>query len=273
MKHEYFSDDTSVYFLSYSLNDQRITDEQIKQHALVYVQSGKLIVEGKGKVYEIGTGEYVFLRGYNFLRMNATVNEQTKNYQVYSIEFPRLYLRNFFHSNIGHRENTHKENSDDIVKIIPHETAIESLFMSIIPYFEQNKKPSDEIFDLKVKEGILALLKSDSVFYKWFFDFREPWKMDIKEYMEETYLENASLMEHAQNTGRSLAAFKRDFKVVSDLPPGKWIVDKRLQEAYRLIKYQNKKPVDIYLNLGFKSLSHFSSAFKNKFGYSPRSVD
>jgi AraC family transcriptional regulator, exoenzyme S synthesis regulatory protein ExsA len=30
-----------------------------------------------------------------------------------------------------------------------------------------------------------------------------------------------------------------------------------------------KKPVDVYLEVGFEDLSHFSSAFKKQYGYAP----
>jgi AraC-like DNA-binding protein len=36
-----------------------------------------------------------------------------------------------------------------------------------------------------------------------------------------------------------------------------------------LIKNENQKPVDVYLNLGFEDLSHFSFAFKKQFGIAP----
>lgn len=78
-----------------------------------------------------------------------------------------------------------------------------------------------------------------------------------------------SLEEFARFTGRSLAAFKRDFKQMSDLSPQKWIMQKRLEKAYELICVRKQKVSDIYLKLGFKSLSHFSTAFKKRFGFAP----
>jgi len=58
-------------------------------------------------------------------------------------------------------------------------------------------------------------------------------------------------------TGRSLSAFKRDFKAIFNETPGRWLIQKRLQEAYFLIDKKNKKASEIYLDLGFEDLSHF----------------
>jgi AraC-like DNA-binding protein len=47
------------------------------------------------------------------------------------------------------------------------------------------------------------------------------------------------------------------------------LVKKRLQEAHFLIEKKNKRPSEIYLDLGFETLSHFSFAFKKQFGLTP----
>lgn len=73
----------------------------------------------------------------------------------------------------------------------------------------------------------------------------------------------------AKFTGRSLTAFKRDFVTVFNTPPGKWMKEKRLEEAYYLIHQKNKKASDIYLDLGFENLSHFYTCFKKKYGVTP----
>lgn len=102
------------------------------------------------------------------------------------------------------------------------------------------------------------------------FDFTEPWKIDIMEFLEENYMYELSMEEIASYTGRSLATFKRDFAKISDLTPQKWLINKRLKVAHDLITTQNMKVSDVYVDVGFKNLSHFYAAFKKQFGYSPR---
>ena len=46
-------------------------------------------------------------------------------------------------------------------------------------------------------------------------------------------------------------------------------MEKRLKVALDKIRNEKKKVSDVYLEVGFKNLSHFSSAFKKQFGYSP----
>ena len=78
-----------------------------------------------------------------------------------------------------------------------------------------------------------------------------------------------SIEEIAEFTGRSLASFKRDFSKLSDLPPQKWLIKKRLEVAYNKIKEDRRKPSDVYIEVGFKNRTHFYNAFKRQYGVSP----
>ena len=109
----------------------------------------------------------------------------------------------------------------------------------------------------------------DIKFYSSLFDFTEPWKIDLLDFMEKNFLVALSMEEFASYTGRSLATFKRDFKKISALSPQKWLIEKRLQAAHELIKQGHKKVSDVYMKVGFKNLSHFSSAYKKMFGMPP----
>jgi aldehyde dehydrogenase (NAD+) len=63
--------------------------------------------------------------------------------------------------------------------------------------------------------------------------------------------------------------FKRDFEKIFHVTPSRWLVQKRLEEAYHLIRDEGKAPSDVYLEVGFEDLSHFSFAFKKKYGLAP----
>jgi len=50
------------------------------------------------------------------------------------------------------------------------------------------------------------------------------------------------------------------------MSPSRWLLQRRLQEAYYLIKERGKAPSDLYLKLGFEDLSHFSYPFEKTYG-------
>ncbi len=121
----------------------------------------------------------------------------------------------------------------------------------------------------KLREAVFVLLQLQPQLASVLFDFAAPYKIDLTQFMEENYSSDLSVEEFAHYTGRSLTSFKKDFAQAFSLTPQRWLVKRRLQEAYRLINDEGRKPSDIYLQVGFKNLSHFSFAFKKEYGIAP----
>jgi AraC-like DNA-binding protein len=67
--------------------------------------------------------------------------------------------------------------------------------------------------------------------------------------------------------GKCISTFRRDFKKLYQITPQKW-----LQLAHYQIAEKQRRPIDVYFEVGFENLSHFSNALKNHFGYSPNSL-
>ena len=158
--------------------------------------------------------------------------------------------------------------------LIPSNEFLEGYFQSIVPYARNSGAAmTDEMGILKVKEGVKLLLLAMPGLRNFLFDFSEPYKIDLEKFMLNNYHFNVPIEKFAQLTGRSLAAFKRDFLKIFGAPPRHWLQDKRLNEAKHLIETKQQKPSAIYLDLGFESLSHFSHSFKKKFGMAPSALN
>ncbi|WP_454045761.1 helix-turn-helix domain-containing protein [Chryseobacterium sp. Marseille-Q8038] len=147
-----------------------------------------------------------------------------------------------------------------------------SYFASLIPYIHKTKEVPPTLAALKVKEAIELILLSNPDLKNLLFDFSEPHKIDLKGFMNKNFMFNVSVEAFAKLTGRSLSGFKRDFNKIFEMTPKQWLKEKRLKEAYYLIKNRDKRPSDIYLDLGFENLSHFYSSFKKKFGVTTTEV-
>ncbi|MBE2893682.1 helix-turn-helix domain-containing protein [Spirabiliibacterium falconis] len=73
----------------------------------------------------------------------------------------------------------------------------------------------------------------------------------------------------AECCAMSRANFIRLFKQKTGTPPGKFLLDLRMQKAQMLLKNSNKSVLHIALEVGYQSESHFSKVFKNHTGISP----
>lgn len=259
----------SDVFFSYFLNNDKLCTQMIKEHSLTYIYSGELLVDDNGKQIVVKAGECVFLRRDN--RLSITKQPVGgKQYAGIFMKFKRNLLREVFQqTNQREIPKITKRPALNVMKM-PARPDIASLFQSMVPYFDTTVRPTEELVQLKIREGVNILLDiNPEFFYPCLFDFSEPWKIDILEYLNENYMYDLSLEEIASFTGRSLSAFKRDFQKISEMPPQKWLMQKRLEAAHDMLKQNNKKVSEVYTEVGFKNLSHFSQAFKKYFGITP----
>lgn len=241
------------------------------EHVLVYLYSGEQVIEDRNKKIRLQAGECAFIRRDHRLKMYKN-SKGDDLYKGISLTFQRSVLRDFYSRMNKSEIPKQVKISDQTVFKLESSPAIESLFQSLTPYFESNIKPNDGVVKLKLQEGIFALLDSNELLYPILFDFAEPWKIDLLEFLNHNYMESLSMEQIASFTGRSLATFKRDFKKISNLTPQKWLIKKRLEMAYIKLKEENKKVQDVYVEVGFKNASHFSTTFKNQYGFSPTEI-
>ncbi|MDF2515475.1 MAG: DNA-binding protein [Sphingobacterium sp.] len=143
---------------------------------------------------------------------------------------------------------------------------LSSYFISLAPYINKTKQATPRLADIKVREAIELLLDSNPDLKYILFDFTEAYKIDLEEFMNNNYMFNVPIESFAKLTGRSISAFKRDFAELFHCSPKLWLKNRRLEEAYYLIKYKQQKPTSFYLDIGFENLSHFYSSFKEKYG-------
>ncbi len=235
-------------------------------HSLAYVYSGRLIVHDGESELTGHTGDSIFIRKNHRIRLAM---EEDKGIQILFLILDRNVLLEFYQQlcKDGHIQHGEQRFTASFVKLSGR-IDVDSLFLSMAPYLGASEQPSDPVLRLKLHEAIHALLATGKGIESVLFDFAAPWKIDILDFLHKNYMYNLSIKEFARYTGRSVASFKRDFNKISEWTPQRWITKKRLETAHRLLN-EGKKVSDVYLDLGFTSLSHFSTAYKKEYGVSP----
>lgn len=259
-----YSDIFTIYFLDV----ETVCEHKASTHSLVYIYSGEMHLMEKGKEVIIPAGQCVFIRRDHLVTFTK-LSVYGQQFKGITMHFRRDFLRQFYRKMDSTNFPVIKESLESSVVPIHKNPAFDSLFVSLIPYFDTKEKPSEELVILKMQEGVINLLQLDKRFFSTFFDFTEPWKIDILDFLNENYMYELTMDEIATYTGRSLATFKRDFKKISTLTPQKWLIQKRLQVAYDMIKEKGMKVMDVCYDVGFKNRTHFTNAFKKRYGYAP----
>lgn len=261
--------DCSEVFIASYFTDDRGCAHCNSEHTLIYIHSGELEITDGTKKTILHPGDCAFMRRDNRMWLQKRVKDG-KPYRSIVMKFSREYLKDFFQT-LNRRKipKDAKRERASLVKFPSNRIDVRSLFESLLPYFDTGSVPDSDILKMKMAEGMFAILKTDENLYASLFDFVEPWKIDIVDFMEHNYMNDLSMDEMAYYTGRSLATFKRDFKKVSELTPQKWLIHRRLEAARELIRKGGRKISEICFDVGFKNLSHFSKLYKEMYGMAP----
>lgn len=258
-------------FYSFIYDDEGGCVHRSREYALNYVYSGEMVLVNGGEHIRVGKGECVFIPRDHHITMYKKPKDGERYCGIF-LMFTRRFLREMYGRLNPCGLSADMPRLDKGAIKLPDTAELKSLFASMTPYFDPDVRPQGDFMQLKMQEGLLALLHIDARFAPTLFDFNQPWKIDILEFMNENYMYDFTMDELAHYTGRSLATFKRDFRKISDLTPEKWLIRKRLEVAYARIKEDGAKVVDVCAEVGFKNPSHFSTAFKRQFGVSPSAV-
>ncbi|WP_435357878.1 helix-turn-helix domain-containing protein [Emticicia sp. SJ17W-69] len=243
------------------LNEQFIPD-----HIFVYVAGGSINCFDGHKSYAFKSGEYFIARKNRLARYKIADD----NFEPIMFCFDSTFLKNYSEEN---KINSSEFPSLDTFIKLKKNTLIKQFIKSLKPYYLAQNTLDPAFADVKYEELLIILLKSQPELTKLLFDFGIPTKIDLEKFMQKNYQFNVSIARLAFLTGRSLSAFKRDFKTIFNDSPSHWLIQRRLEEAYFLISKQKKKPSVVYLDLGFEDYSHFSFAFKKKFGVAPAALN
>ena len=242
-----------------------ISPEQfIAEHFFLYLAKGKMNGYDGNKKQILNAGEYCLIIKNRLARYNKETAEN--EFEKVVIIFDEAFLKKFQEKYKA--TDTNFKSKEAFLKLTKSEL-IPNFIHSLSPYYSRSGEIDKTFSDIKREELLVILLQNQPELAGIFFDFGKPEKINLEAFMNRNFRFNVSLQRYAYLTGRSLSAFKRDFKQIFNETPNRWLIQKRLQEAYFLIDKKNKKPSEIYLELGFENLSHFSYAFKKQFGLTP----
>jgi AraC-like DNA-binding protein len=246
----------------------QISPEQfVAEHFFLYLAKGSITGYDGNKRYTLKPSEYCLVRKNHLARYSK--QPDNGSFEKVVVVFDEKLLKTY-------KEKHHIAESSSAIHntFIPlhKDKLVPNFIRSLMPYYNGQGNINETFADLKREELLLILLQTNPELSKILFDFGIPEKIDLEEFMNRNYKFNVSMERFAYLTGRSISSFKRDFQQIFNDTPSRWLINRRLLEAHFLIDKKAQKPTDIYLDLGFEDLSHFSFAFKKAFGYTTKQL-
>lgn len=238
---------------------------------LAFIFSGEMVVYNSSKKVIIRAGEAAFIRKNHLVHKIKRPVGATPFSGVFLHLDSRLMKQVASLITIPNIEEDEKLGGQLYIPIEKNDF-ISGYFRSLDKYFTGGNTPSRELMKVKLQEMLIILLEQKPELVPMLFDYTTTWRTGLMEFMNKNYLSELSIKEFAHYSGRSLSSFKREFAELSGgETPARWIMRKRLDDAMVMLK-RGVSVSEVYVQVGFKTLSHFSTAFKKHFGIAPTQI-
>ncbi|MVM33752.1 helix-turn-helix domain-containing protein [Spirosoma sp. HMF4905] len=240
----------------------------VEKNTVIRMISGEMKIILPDITYVIGAGDTIFFPRNDLAKVWKT-GKDGRPYKSVAIYLTPEAMQQYA---IKHHIKPIHPSPRTGIKCMAAHPLLDSLFNSLVPYFNLKNELPESLAEAKVDEAISILKLIDQEVFNTISNVEEPGKINLAEFMEKNFMFNMPMDKFGYLTGRSLTTFKRDFKKAFYTSPQKWLTQKRLALAHYQITEKKRRPVDVYLEVGFENLSHFSYAFKKQYGYAPSSI-
>lgn len=249
--------------------NKKMADAWSHYNYIVYVMQGRKVWHTAQGSYDLKEGSCVFVR------KGACIMEQFFDSGFCLILF--FVPDDFIYNVLTSKSTPLFRSAKQFDPVIPIDSnpAIKAFYQSMISFFEAVREPDPAILELKFRELILTIADNpvnDELLSYFCSLLRKPHNVSLRQVMEDNFCFNLKLEEFAKLSSRSLSAFKRDFERMYHTTPGRWLMEKRLSHTMHLLTNIGKTVSETAFESGFKNTSHFSRAFRQRFGISPASV-
>ena len=265
---------SELNIINYELNGSSSKNKiNMSKHVLSFLMEGQKAVNFSNKSVSIDTKQSLLIRSGNFL-MTEHIGDtyfrcllfffSQKNIDGFFLKYPHLVSEIKINSK-AEREPYFRLEKDEFINYFIN---------SLEQIFHLQSSTLQNILRLKFEEIMLYLTdKYSEEFLAYVRSLLVDEKsLSFKTIVEKNICTHLNLEEIAFLCNMSLSTFKRQFVQIYQVPPGKWFQRMRLNKAREILNGNKVKPSEIYMDFGYDSLSNFSTAFKNEFGYSPKHV-
>lgn len=267
----------SLFFNKFEINDTICVEYSCpleNERAAICSQSDYIIYVLSGKkTWKTINGEWTMVAGdILYVKKGATLVHQNFEDDFCMLGFfisDDLIQESMRELNIKttHRTPVHQFTAAPLAS----DTYLDGFFQSMLSYFKGEDQPQEALLKLKLKELLVNISYNPenaplSSYLKSIAENNYP---SLTQIMESNFCYNLNLSEFAKLSHRSLSTFKRDFHNHYNTTPGKWLLSKRLDYSANLLLKNSSSITDVVYESGFEDTSHFSRAFKQRFGVPP----
>ncbi len=255
-----------------SLYDYKSTEECGRQHVTLIQNAFSFLIDGKKEVItnnttlSIENTNFIFMKSGHCL-MTEKTSDSNKKYRSMLLFFSDEALIKFIKKhNLLFAEAPQPQSAHTFV----YDAFTTQFVKSLMEVYKLPQTIKSKLIEAKLEEILLFLVASNGVDFLHSIINQNNQNKSFTTVVEHNILNKLSLKELAFLSNMSVSSFKRMFEKQYGMSPIKWFQYKRLEHATYLLKQEQKRASEIYLDMGYETLSSFIQAYKSKFGVTPK---
>jgi AraC-like DNA-binding protein len=239
-----------------------------EENFIIYTISGEKDWIASGKIFKAQPGDALFVKKGVY----TTTQYFDVDHCILILFISDGFIRDFMMDNHSFTVSTQASGMDDPIIPLHVSDTLKALFHSIFGYLKATPEIPRELLELKFRELLynIVLNAQNKALTAYFCSLRHPGRNSLQHVMMNNYQHDLSLNDFARLSGRSLSSFKRDFKSLYNMPPAKWLTEKRLELAKNLLLHSDMNVNEVSFESGFKNPAHFNKIFRDKYALPPR---
>lgn len=265
-------DDKSVSILRYRTNMPVLRAKiMLQQHLFTFLLAGEKTVHFAGTQVTVKPHQFVMLAAGNCL-MSEKAATANADYHSILIFFDGRLLSDFFnrHALLSLRQTKQPDNHPFLLFekdefLVNFTRSLDCMLSGDQPiYHALQKVKLEELFLYLAIHYPEQLQQLGNMTYETNDD------LIVRQAVTSHIDSNITVEELAFLCNMSLSTFKRRFAGIYGGSPNRWLLEKRMERAARMLKPGGRKVSEIYYELGYENLSSFIQSFKQIYGITPK---
>ncbi len=247
---------------------REISRQQIvlNQNTFSFLIEGTKEVVFDSSTLSIDNSSFLIMKSGHCL-MTERLSE-VKNYRSILLFFTNEMIQTFMLKNELHKSKPIEYRS---VFSFSSDDFIRRFVQSLLDISKLSVQAQVRLLEVKFDEIMLYLVAIFGVDFLYSFsENSDDGTQKFRRTIESNQLVKLTVKELAFLCNMSVSTFKREFNSHYSESPIRWFQNKRLEHAHYLINNEKKTSTEIYLEVGYESLSSFIQAYKAKYGVTPK---
>lgn len=243
----------------------------LQQNLFTFLLDGEKTVHFAGTQVTVKPHQFVMLAAGNCL-MSEKVAAQNADYHSILIFFDTNLLSEFFNRHASLLDKQTKQSDNHPFLLLEKDEFLVNFTRSLDCMLIDDKPIYHDLQKVKLEELFLYLAVQYPGQLQQIRNMSYEANDDliVSQAVTSHMDSNITVEELAFLCNMSLSTFKRRFARIYGNSPNRWLLEKRMERAAKMLRQDDRKASEIYYELGYENLSSFIQSFKQIYGMTPK---